>query len=85
MARYRELKEGKSKGANKQIYTVKLLDDTPQSILTVYQSRAYERLDNVAYKFYKNPNLWTVIARANNIANGTFHAKPGQKLIIPVL
>jgi hypothetical protein len=30
-----------------------------------------DRLDNLAYKYYNDANLWWIIARANNIGKGS--------------
>ena len=40
------------------------------------------RLDHLAYKFYKNPNYWWIIASANDI-KGTMYAKLGKQIRIP--
>ncbi len=40
------------------------------------------RLDHLAYKFYKNPNYWWVLANANDI-KGTMYAEIGIQLRIP--
>lgn len=34
-----------------------------------YEMTGYERLDEVAYRFYGDPSLWRLIARASNIAD----------------
>ena len=40
------------------------------------------RLDHLAYKFYKNPHHWWIIASANNI-RGTMYVNPGVQVRIP--
>ena len=47
-----------------------------------YEVTGYERLDEIAYKFYGDPAMWRVIARANNIAE-PLRLQPGQVLWIP--
>ena len=42
-----------------------------------------DRLDNLANKYYKNPNLWWVIAQANHIGKGTLVIEPGLQIRIP--
>lgn len=42
-----------------------------------------DRLDLLAYKYYGDAMMWWVIARANNLVNGTISVKPGTKLSIP--
>ena len=41
-----------------------------------------DRLDNLAFQFYKNPNLWWYIAQANNISS--MNVEPGTQLRIPI-
>tara|TARA_B100001564_G_C20511497_1_gene610831 strand:- start:167 stop:454 length:288 start_codon:yes stop_codon:yes gene_type:complete len=41
------------------------------------------RLDNLAFKYYKDTTLWWVIALANNLGKGTFFVPPGTRLRIP--
>lgn len=48
-----------------------------------YTARINERLDNISNKFYKTPGNWWLIARANNLANGTIAVPAGTKLFIP--
>jgi len=42
-----------------------------------------DRLDTLAFKFYKDPNLWWVIGQANHIGLGGFDVPPGMQLRIP--
>lgn len=44
-----------------------------------------DRLDLLAYKYYGDAMKWWIIARANNLVNGTISVKPGTKLSIPRL
>ena len=41
-----------------------------------------DRLDNLANKYYKNPNLWWYMAQANNLS--TMNIEPGLNLRIPI-
>lgn len=41
-------------------------------------------LDNLAFKYYKNPSLWWVIAQANNMGKGKMSVESGKQLRIPV-
>ena len=41
-----------------------------------------DRLDNLAFQYYKNPNLWWYIAQANNISS--MNVEPGIQLRIPI-
>jgi len=48
-----------------------------------YTTRGNERLDNISNLFYKTPANWWMIAKANNLANGTIAVPDGTKLLIP--
>lgn len=41
------------------------------------------RLDKISYKYYRNPLLWWVIAKANNIENPMEDVVLGTRLLIP--
>lgn len=42
-----------------------------------------DRLDLLAYKYYKDCSLWWIIAQANSLGKGTLIIPPGMNLIIP--
>jgi len=44
---------------------------------------AGDRLDNIAFEFYGDVELWWVIATANNIRRDTWFITPGTQLRIP--
>lgn len=48
-----------------------------------YIAQDGDRLDSISNLFYKTPDNWWVIAKANNIANGTIAVPGGTKLLIP--
>lgn len=54
-----------------------------ESVPFYYTTRLGERLDNISQKFYKTPNKWWIIAKANNLTNGAVAVTPGTKLFIP--
>lgn len=54
-----------------------------ESVPFYYLTRQGDRLDNIANTFYKNPNMWWVIAKANNLVNGSIGVPAGTKLFIP--
>ena len=41
------------------------------------------RLDSIAWKYYKSPTLWWVISQANNLTGDTMYVKVGSKIRIP--
>lgn len=46
-------------------------------------SREGDRLDLLANSFYNNPQLWWVIADANNLGKGSMIVPPGIQIRIP--
>jgi len=54
--------------------------------LTSYREHIYkdgERLDAIAYKYYKNPSFWWLIAEYNPEILDFFEVQPGTTLRIP--
>ena len=44
-----------------------------------------DRLDNLAYRYYRDSNLWWVISMANNnVTRGSMFPIPGTQLRIPI-
>lgn len=48
-----------------------------------YLSQDGDRFDTLSYKFYGTPDLWWVIAKANNLADGSMAPPEGTRLFIP--
>jgi nucleoid-associated protein YgaU len=46
-------------------------------------SRNGDRFDTLAYRYYNDASKWWIIAKANNLVNGSIFIPPGTKLIIP--
>lgn len=42
-----------------------------------------QRIENLANKFYGNVELWWIIARANEMKNGSMYLVPGKEYRIP--
>jgi nucleoid-associated protein YgaU len=40
-------------------------------------------LDTLAFKYYKDPTLWFIIASVNNIGKGRMSIEPGTQVRIP--
>lgn len=49
----------------------------------VIQTVDGDRLDLLAYRYYKDTTKWVIIANANNLGKGTLVIPPGLQLIIP--
>lgn len=45
--------------------------------------RSHERLDLLAYQFYRRPERWWVIADANGEVDPVELASPGREILIP--
>lgn len=54
--------------------------DLTDPVITVSDA---DRLDVLAFRYYGSAALWWVIAKANNIINGSLHVPAGTQLIIP--
>lgn len=63
--------------------TVLLSDIPEETVPFYYTTRGNERLDILANRFYQNSSKWWIIAKANNLANGTVSVPNGTKLFIP--
>ena len=50
---------------------------------TIIRGQYGQRFDNLAYQYYKNSELWWIIARANKQNNGSMYLKPGEEYRIP--
>jgi hypothetical protein len=42
-----------------------------------------DRLDNLAWQYYKDPTLWWIIAEANSIGKGSLLVPIGKQIRIP--
>lgn len=42
-----------------------------------------DRLDNLAWQYYKDPTLWWIIAEANGIGKGSLLVPVGKQIRIP--
>lgn len=45
--------------------------------------RSRMRLDNLAFEYYQDPELWWVIAEVNNIGKGTLSVPVNKRIRIP--
>ena len=88
MSRYTNTKIKKTKipKSNNEVqsYETTLYEKIPESnedIIVMTQEG--DRLDNLAFQFYGNQNLWWYIAHANNLT--TMNLVPGLSLRIPPL
>jgi hypothetical protein len=69
----------------KEVYRTTIMRTIPQNPLDItIATETGDRLDTLATQFYQNPNLWWVIAAANNIHTAPIGFKDGTILRIPV-
>lgn len=84
MDRIRSLAE---KFTNKKYYKNIKYNSIPLNIEDVYLvSKEGDRMDNLANRFYNNPDLWWVISKANpnKIKRDSFFIEPGLQIRIPM-
>jgi len=70
---------------NRPYYKGKFYPNIPLSESDMYDiTNVGDRLDLLAYQYYKDATLWWVIAMANNnITKGALYPTPGTQLRIP--
>jgi len=71
---------------NKAYYKNKLYPNIPISSEDIFViTTTGDRLDLLAYTYYKNPEYWWIISMANNnITKGSMFPQPGTQLRIPL-
>lgn len=68
----------------KRVYTSNRLAVIPVSDNDIYIiANEDTKLDFLAYKYYNDASLWWLIAKANNVGNGTYSVAAGTQLRIP--
>ena len=83
MPRYEHTKRLKDKKRNIDKYETTIYNKVPERNDDMYFiAQEGDRCDNLAQRFYKDPNLWWFIARANNLK--TMNVPAGTSLRIPV-
>ena len=66
------------------VYASKIYPNIPLSDSDIYVATELgDRLDTLAYYFYKDSTLWWIIASANKLHNGKFALADGTVLRIP--
>lgn len=70
---------------NRPYYKGKFYPNIPLSESDVYViTTVGDRLDNLAFSYYRDATLWWIIAAANNNATkGALYPEPGTQLRIP--
>ncbi len=81
--RYKYTQIRKDRNGNRY-YKPTIIPNIPLSDSDIFiNPKPGERLDLLAHKFYGNSNLWWIIAKANELTNGTIGLSTEKKLRIP--
>lgn len=76
--------EIKTTNDGRRVYRSRIYPDIPLRDDDIYvASETGDRLDTLAYQYYKDSSLWWIIASANNIHNAPFGLTDGTILRIP--
>lgn len=68
----------------RQVYKSRIYPSIPPSDQDIFvATETGDRLDTLAYQFYKDSKLWWIIATANNIHDANIGLKEGTILRIP--
>jgi|TARA_B110000908_G_C10251467_1_gene452369 hypothetical protein len=79
-----ENNEEKNTITGKRVYRSKIYPQIPLSDNDTYvATETGDRLDTLAYQYYKDSSLWWIIASANNIHNAPLGLVDGTILRIP--
>jgi nucleoid-associated protein YgaU len=86
MERYNNTDILKTEYTDRPYYKGKFYPNVPLSESDVYViTTVGDRLDNLAYSYYRDSTLWWIIAMANNNATkGALYPQPGTQLRIPL-
>lgn len=69
----------------KRYYRPTVIPNIPIKDTDIFAFPVYgDRFDTMAYRYYGNPNLWWIIAKANEIGGGKLAPDPEVKLRIPI-
>mgnify|MGYP003117669106 CR=1 FL=1 len=83
MSRYRHTKKVRRLDEKKIKYLTTIYKEVPERDDDMYFiAQEGDRCDSLAYRFYKNSNLWWFIARINNLK--TMNVPAGTSLRIPL-
>ena len=85
MASRYENNEVKTTNDGRRVYRSKIYPQIPLRDDDIYvATETGDRLDTLAYQYYKDSSLWWIIASANNLHNAPFGLKDGTILRIPI-
>jgi hypothetical protein len=83
MSRFDNVRKGR-RFDGKQFYLTTIYPRIyPKTDDIIIITQETDRLDTIAFKFYKDANLWWIIAGANKLGQGSLEIPPGTYLRIP--
>ena len=82
--RYKNAKILKDKN-NVRFYRPTIVPNIPIKDSDIFVYPVYgERFDNMAQRYYGDSNLWWIIAKANNMIDGTLGLDPEKRVRVPL-
>lgn len=84
-SRYSQARQIKDQNGVRRSQTWIINPPASNSLDTYIVTTTPDRLDQLAYDFYNNEQLWWVIAAANGLGKGTFLVPSNTKLRIPYI
>ena len=83
--RYEKTVNIKKRWDGKRYFGTRLYPTIPVGPNDIYiVTNETDTLDNLAFKYYKNPSLWWILAQANNIGKGKMSVPSGLQLRVPL-
>ena len=71
---------------NKRYYKPTIVPNIPIKDSDIFVYPLYgDRFDTLAQRYYEDPNLWWIIAKANEMSGGQISPNPEVKLRIPMV
>jgi len=82
ISRYKNTKV-ENNGKSYATFNIPIIEESESDVYIVV--REGDRLDSLAWKYYKNQNLWWIIARANQeyVNCDSIFIEPGLRIRIP--
>ena len=81
--RYNKAKIHINGKGNRILRSIHLPTIPPSPTDQYVQTKPFERLDKISYKYYGNADYWWIIALVNNLGKGTLMTPSGMILRIP--
>ena len=84
MLRYQQISEIRKTSKGKSYYgSLRYPVIEPKDSDVYLYTKRLMRLDLLAYHYYGDVTMWTIIARANNLGKGVLFLQPGIRIRIP--